>query len=90
MIFSTIDKQLIMLKPFCLLKRLWFYLVFKFLAYLIKYSKWRNQKCVLMLQSRGTRVLQGLKDDQENRYNGDGDFIKPLPCHRLQNMHKYP
>ena len=43
-----------------------------------------------LLQSRGTQVLQGLKDDQENRYNGDGDFIKPLPCHRLQNMHKYP
>ena len=38
----------------------------------------------------GYSVKLGLKDDQENRYNGDGDFIKPLPCHRLQNMHKYP
>ena len=61
----------------------------------LEYPLFRSQMIPLgwkapLLQSRGTQVLQGLKDDQKTRYNGDGDFIKPLPCHRLQNMHKYP
>ena len=49
LLFSSIDKQLIMIKLFCLLKRLWFYLVFKILDYLIKYSKWRNQNFALKM-----------------------------------------
>ena len=43
-----------------------------------------------MWQSRGTQVLRGCKDDQKTDITDDVDFIKPLPYHRLQNMHKYP